>query len=112
MPIWYGYEPGGTISFFTNTQGRTARKSGLIEKAGVLSLSVQRPQMPYRYVTVECTVVQVDRPPSEEQMLAVAGRYLPEEHAPGFVKSELDDPKSKVVLFTVRPDRWLTFDFG
>ena len=46
MPIWYGYEPGGTISFFTNTQGRTARKRGLIEKAGVLSLSVQRPQMP------------------------------------------------------------------
>jgi len=111
-PIWYGYEPGGSITFFTGTQGRKSRKTGLIETAGVLSLSVQREEFPYRYVTVEGTVVGSDRPPSAEQMLAIVGRYLPEEAAQGFVEAELGHPGSGPVLFTVRPDRWLTFDFA
>lgn len=112
VPVWYGYEPGGDLSFFTGTQGRKARKDRLIERAGVVSLSVQHGEMPYRYVTVEGSVVQADRPPSTEQMLAVAGRYLPEDHARGFVEAELAHPDSQLVLFTVRPDRWLSFDFG
>jgi hypothetical protein len=112
VPLWYGYEPGGDLTFFTGTQGRKARKTALIEKAGVLSLSVQREEFPYKYVTVECTVVQMDRPPTAEQMLAVARRYLPEEQAQGFVEAELGRPESELVLFTVRPDRWLTADFA
>jgi len=111
-PVWYGYLPGGNITFFTGTQGRRSRKAGLIEKAGVLSLTVQREEFPYRYVTVEGTVVGADRPPSAEQMLAVARRYLPEEQAQWFVKAELEHPTPEFVLFTVRPDRWLTFDFA
>jgi uncharacterized protein len=111
VPVWYGYQPGGNISFFTGTQGRKARKTTLIQQAGVLSLSVQREEFPYRYVTVEGTVVQVYQPPSAEQMLAVVRRYLPEEVAQGFVKAELEHPSSELVLFTVRPDRWLTADF-
>ena len=111
VPVWYGYRPGSNISFFTGTQGRKARKTGLIRKAGVLSLSVQREEFPYKYVTVEGTVVQVDRPPSAEQMLAIARRYLPEEAARAFVTAELGHPGTELVLFTVRPDRWLTADF-
>jgi nitroimidazol reductase NimA-like FMN-containing flavoprotein (pyridoxamine 5'-phosphate oxidase superfamily) len=79
VPVWYGYRPGGNATFFTGTQGRKARKTRLIRKAGVLSLSVQREQFPYRYVTVEGTVVGEARPPSAEQMLAVARRSLPGE---------------------------------
>ena len=45
-------------------------------------------------------------------MLAIARRYLPEEAAQGFVQSELARPESTLVLFTIRPDRWLTADFG
>jgi uncharacterized protein len=112
VPVWYGYKPGGNISFFTGTQGRKARKTGLIEKAGVLSFSVQHGEFPYRYVTVEGTVIRADRPPSAEQMLAVARRYLPEEAAQGFVEAELGRRSSELVLFTVRPDRWLTADFS
>ena len=112
VPIWYGYRPGGNISFFTGTMGRKARKSRLIRKAGVLSLAVQRPELPYKYVTVEGTVVGTDRPPSAEQMLAIARRYLPEEAAQQFVTAELEHPGPELVLFTVRPDRWLTFDFS
>jgi nitroimidazol reductase NimA-like FMN-containing flavoprotein (pyridoxamine 5'-phosphate oxidase superfamily) len=112
VPVWYGYQPGGHLSFFTGTQGRKARKTRLIEKAGVLSLSVQREEFPYRYVTVEGTVVGIDRPPSAEQMLAIARRYLPEEAARGFVQAELERPSAELVLFTVCPDRWLTADFS
>lgn len=61
VPVWYGYEPGGDVSFFTGTQGRKARKTGLIEKASVLSLTVQREEFPYKYITVEGAVIQTDR---------------------------------------------------
>jgi nitroimidazol reductase NimA-like FMN-containing flavoprotein (pyridoxamine 5'-phosphate oxidase superfamily) len=112
VPVWYAYEPGGNLSFFTNTQGLQSRKDRLIEKAGLLSFSVQHGEMPYKYVTVEGTVVGADRPPSREQMLAVARRYLPEDAARGFVEGELSHPAARLVLFTVRPDRWLSFEFG
>jgi len=111
-PVWYAYEPGGDVTLFTGTQGRRSRKAELIGKAGAVSLTVQQEEFPYRYVTVEGTVVSEDRPPSAEQALTVARRYLPEEHAQGFVEAELGHPAPEFVLFTVRPDRWLTFDFA
>jgi nitroimidazol reductase NimA-like FMN-containing flavoprotein (pyridoxamine 5'-phosphate oxidase superfamily) len=112
VPIWYGYQPGDNLTLFTGTQGRKARKTALIEKAGVLSLVVQQEQFPYKYVSVQGTVVQIDRPPSADQMLAIVRRYLPEEQAQGFVHGELANSGSGLVLFTVRPDRWLTADFS
>ena len=111
-PVWYAYEPGGDVTFFTGTQGRRSRKAELIGKAGAVSMTVQQEEFPYRYVTVEGTVVSEDRPPSAEQALAVARRYLPKEQAQGFVEAELGHPAPEFVLFTVRPDRWLTFDFA
>jgi uncharacterized protein len=30
VPVWYGYRPGGNVTFFTGTQGRKARKTRLI----------------------------------------------------------------------------------
>ena len=71
-------QPAGDITFFTGTQGRKSRKAELIQATGVLSLSVQREEFPYRYVTVEDTLVGSDQPPTANQMLAIAGRYLPE----------------------------------
>ncbi len=111
-PVWYAYEPGGYVTFFTGTQGRRSRKSALVRTAGVLSLTVQQEEFPYRYVTVEGTIVGEDRPPSAEQVLAVARRYMPDDHARGFVQAEIGYPSDEFVLFTVRPDRWLSFDFA
>jgi uncharacterized protein len=112
VPLWYGYEPGGNITFFTGTAGRKARKTSLIQKAGVVSLCVQHGEMPYKYVTVEGTVIQIDQPPSAEQMLPIVQRYLPTEYAEAFVTAELENPSNTLVLFTIRPDRWLTADFS
>jgi uncharacterized protein len=81
VPVWYHYAPGGNITFFTGTQGRQARKIGLLQKAGVLSFLVQKEDFPYKYVSVECSVVKTDQPPSAEQMVTIVRRYLPEEMA-------------------------------
>lgn len=112
VPVWYGYQPGSAITFFTETMGRKARKTDLIRQAGVVSLCVQRETFPYRYATVEGRLVGVDRPPTAEQMLAIVRRYLPEEPARGFVDAELGNPASRIVLFTIEPERWLTFDLS
>lgn len=114
VPVWYAYQPGGNLTFFTNTQGRKTRKTRLIEQAGAISFCVQQEAFPYKYVTIEGTVIQADRRPAAEQVLAILRRYLPEEHAQGFVEAELGRPaaESEFVLFTVRPDRWLSADFG
>jgi nitroimidazol reductase NimA-like FMN-containing flavoprotein (pyridoxamine 5'-phosphate oxidase superfamily) len=111
-PVWYAYQPGGNISFFTGTQGRRSRKAELIRGSGVLSFLVQHEEFPYSYVSVEGTVVGETRPPSEEQVLAVVRRYLPEDQAQWFADSELRQPSPEFVLFTIRPDRWLSFDFS
>jgi nitroimidazol reductase NimA-like FMN-containing flavoprotein (pyridoxamine 5'-phosphate oxidase superfamily) len=113
VPIWYAYEPGGNLTFFSGTQGRRARKIDLIRKAGAISFVVQHDQFPYRYVTIEGPVIASDKPPTRDQMLKVVRRYLPEEQAQGFVQSELGRAAdSELVLFTVRPERWNSFDFG
>ena len=111
-PIWYSYEPGGNLTFFTSSEGTVSQKVDLIRKAGVLSFCVQHVQPPYKYVSIEGSVVGEDQPPSEEQMLAIASRYLPEEVAPGFVAAELGREDSQVVVFTIRPERWFTADFS
>ena len=110
--IWYAYEPGSEFTFFTGTQGCASRKAELIESAGALTLSVQRSECPYTYVSVEGTVVRTDRPPSSDQRLAIVCRYMTAEQARGFILGELDRPAPGFFLFTVRPDRWLSFDFA
>jgi len=72
VPVWHAYQPGGELTFFTGTQGRAARKTRLLERAGKLSFCVQQPEYPYKYVTAECTVVKADRAPGAEQVLPAA----------------------------------------
>jgi nitroimidazol reductase NimA-like FMN-containing flavoprotein (pyridoxamine 5'-phosphate oxidase superfamily) len=112
VPVWYSYEPGGNLTFFTGTQGRTAQKTALIERAGAISFTVQYPLPPYKYVTIEGSVIGVDRPPSAHQVLAIVRRYLPEEQAQQFTEAELGLQSPSFALFTIRPDTWLTSDFG
>ncbi|MBB5957571.1 hypothetical protein FHS29_004166 [Saccharothrix tamanrassetensis] len=110
VPVFYGYE-NGLITFFTGTQGRKARKTKLIKRAGQVSVCVQRAEMPYRTITAECTVVAADRAPAVEQVLGVIGRYVPEADARGFAEAETAAPSGTFVLFTARPDRWLSMGF-
>jgi uncharacterized protein len=105
VPIWYDYVPGGNIRINT---GAGSRKAKLIEKAGAVTLVVQREEPPYQYVVVEGTVVDTTKPTPTEVREEIAIRYLGEEAGRAFVRS-LD---GESVLFTVRPDRWITADFS
>jgi len=106
VPVWYDYKPGGNI--LVNT-GVTARKTKLIKRAGVVTLVAQREEPPYQYVVVEGTVVDTTTPAPLDVREAIAIRYLGEEGGRAFVQSMADQSS---ILFTVRPDRWITADFS
>lgn len=106
VPMWYAYTPGGNIRINT---GASRRKAKLIERAGVVTLVVQREDLPYQYVIVEGTVVDTTTPAPLEVREAIAIRYLGEDGGRDFVRS-LGSYDS--VLFTIRPDRWFTADFS
>ncbi|GAB3151352.1 pyridoxamine 5'-phosphate oxidase family protein [Microbispora hainanensis] len=111
VPVWYAYTPGGNLHFFTGSQGRVARKTRLLQRSKALSFCVQQSEFPYKYVTVECTVVEENWTPSVEEVTAVTSRYLPPDLARAFAEAETAHPAGTFVLFTARPDRWLSFDF-
>jgi uncharacterized protein len=106
VPIWYDYTPDGNIRVNT---GASSRKAKLIERAGAVTLVAQLEEPPYQYVVVEGTVVETTTPTPLEVREAIAIRYLGEEGGRAFVRT-VDSQVS--VLFTVRPDRWLTADFS
>lgn len=60
-------------------------------------------------MVVEGTVVETTTPAPLDVREAIAIRYLGEEGGRAFVEG-MGDTTS--VLFTVRPDRWLTADFA
>ena len=106
VPIWYDYTPDGLIRINT---GAASRKARLIEQAGVVTLVVQREDPPYQYVIVEGTVVDTTNPAPLDVREAIAIRYLGEEDGRAFVEGMRD---MATVLFTVRPDRWITADYS
>jgi len=105
VPIWYDYTPGGNIRINT---GASSRKARLVERAGAVTLVVQREELPYQYVVVEGTLVETTRPAPVEVQESIAIRYLGEEGGRAFVASMEGGAE---VLFTIRPDRWLSADF-
>lgn len=105
-PIWYDYTPGGNIRI---TTGPATRKARLIERAGTVTLVVQREEPPYQYVVVEGTVVDTTSPAPPAAQLEIAVRYLGEEGGRAFARSM---EGQETVLLTIRPDRWLTADFS
>jgi hypothetical protein len=47
IPVWYSYQPGGTVNVST---GRGPRKARAIGAAGRFSLRAQDERPPYRYL--------------------------------------------------------------
>ena len=105
VPIWYDYTPGGNVRIMT---GASSRKARLITQAGAVTLVVQREEPPYQYVVVEGTVVETTNPAPSDLQESIAIRYLGEDGGRAFVRSM---EGVEEVLFTIRPDRWLSADF-
>ncbi len=111
FPVWYGYEPGGNITYYTHRAEPKSRKLRLLREGTAVSLCAQREQVPYAYVTVEGTVVGENEAPTDEQMLAIVHRYLRAEDARAYLDGERASGVA-LALFTIRPDRWAGLDFG
>ena len=50
--------------------------------------------------------------PTTELRNRLVERYLPPDAAAGMVDAELAHPASRLVVFTARPTRWVSFDFA
>ncbi len=75
----------------------------------MVTLVVQREEPPYQYVVVEGTVVDTTDPAPLDVRETIAIRYLGDEDGRAFVRGMGDAPS---VLFTVRPDRWISADYS
>jgi len=73
VPVWYAYEPGGTVNVITDGESLKARR---LRDAGRCSLCAQSEEPPYRYVSVEGPVTEDEHTVDPDERRAMAHRYL------------------------------------
>jgi nitroimidazol reductase NimA-like FMN-containing flavoprotein (pyridoxamine 5'-phosphate oxidase superfamily) len=108
VPVWYSYEPGGTVDVLTGGQSRKAR---CLRAAGRFTLCAQTEELPYRYVSVEGPIIVTRDTVDGAERRALALRYLGPELAELYLAATSDDT-SDSALFRMAPERWLTADFA
>jgi PPOX class probable F420-dependent enzyme len=104
VPVWYTYQPGGTLNVST---GRSTRKAQAIMAAGRFSLCVQDEQPPYKYVTVEGPAAIEDA--TDAERLELARRYLGTEGGDAFLAAT---PSTGQVMIRMTPERWVSVDYS
>jgi hypothetical protein len=107
VPIWYQYAPGGEAWVLTEA---ASRKAQLIEAAGRFTLMVQRVMPTTRYVSVEGPVTRTV-PETDELLWEITTRYLPPDKVPAYIEFAKTELGEQVAIY-LRPQRWLTADFG
>jgi PPOX class probable F420-dependent enzyme len=103
-PVWYAYQPGGTVDVIT---GAGTRKATAIRAAGRFSLCAQDERPPYKYVTVEGPVTIEEANPDER--LELARRYLGVEGGDAYVSA---NPTGGQIVCRISPEHWLTVDYS
>ncbi len=105
VPIWYGYQPGGEVLLWTESD---SMKHKLIRDAGRFSITVQDEDPPYKYVTAEGDVTNIT-PADDAEVRELAVRYMGQEAGGQFTDENLT-PTS--VVIRMRPQRWLSTDYS
>jgi PPOX class probable F420-dependent enzyme len=104
VPVWYTYQPGGTVNVVTGPDTRKVRD---IRSAGRFSLCAQDEQPPYKYVTVEGPARIEDA--TDTERLGLARRYLGTEGGDAYVAA---NPSDNQVMIRMTPEHWLSADYG
>ena len=101
VPIWYHFvdRPGSRPI-------RESRKGKLIAETGRFSLLVDRVAPTTRYVSVEGRVTAM-RPSSEDDLRAIASRYL----VPGKVEAYVEFARGEYRI-ELEPEHWFSSDLG
>jgi len=73
VPIWYSYAPGGELGLWMDA---ASRKVTLLRREGRLTLCVQDTSRPYRYVSVEGPVTQMNPIDCDAELRPLVARYL------------------------------------
>jgi nitroimidazol reductase NimA-like FMN-containing flavoprotein (pyridoxamine 5'-phosphate oxidase superfamily) len=107
VPVWYFYEPGGEVAVITDPE---SKKGKLLERTRRFSLCVQTETPPYKYVSVEGPVVAIEPADLERHRRPLAQRYLGTKRGDQYIESTRDDVGN--ALYRMRPERWLTVDYG
>jgi PPOX class probable F420-dependent enzyme len=100
VPVWYTYQPGGTVNLST---GRDTRKALAIAAAGRFSLCAQDERPPYKYVTVEGPAVIEEA--TEAERLELARKYLGTEGGDAYIAA---NPGGSQVMIRMMPEHWLS----
>jgi nitroimidazol reductase NimA-like FMN-containing flavoprotein (pyridoxamine 5'-phosphate oxidase superfamily) len=106
-PIWYRYEPGGSVEVLTTT---TSRKGRAIRAAGRFGVTAQVETVPYRYVSVEGPVVETRPAELERDLVPMAVRYLGPDFGERYAALWRDAGIEETSVFALRPERWFAAD--
>ena len=106
VPIWYDYQPGGEVWVITDTDSIKAK---LLTKASRISLCAQTETEPYQYVSVEGPFTT--RPSTQEELLAMAVRYLGEEQGQAYAENSADGGEGSIVV-AIAPETWFSVDYN
>jgi nitroimidazol reductase NimA-like FMN-containing flavoprotein (pyridoxamine 5'-phosphate oxidase superfamily) len=110
IPIWYAYAPGGEIRFVT---GGASQKGKLLTLNSKVSLCAQEEQMPYKYVSVEGTVVGIDPADVNRDILPLAQRYYGREDGEQYIQRVYGSGVADGdLLIRIRPQRWIAADYS
>ena len=107
VPIWYGYEPGGTVWIITDAGSRKAK---LLDAAQRFSLCAQTEEPPfYKYVSVEGPIVEVAPADLEADRRPLAHRYFGPELGDAYLAGTGDHGQLK---YSMQPTRWWSVDYA
>jgi hypothetical protein len=113
-PVWYVYPVDGTVTFCTK---KDARKVALLEVGARVSFLVQVEGdlaggvLP-KYVAIEGPVVRLETADMDRDLRPIMHRYLGAEVADGYLEATRGDSAEGEVVVQIRPERWLSRDFG
>jgi len=108
VPVWYAYDPGGTLDVVT---GRDSRKARCLRAAGRFSLCAQNETPPYGYVSVEGRIAGIVDPVPPAVRQAMAYRYLGREFGDLYLAAT-EDSAAEQAMFRLAPERWRSTDYA
>ena len=110
VPVWYTFVPQGEFHIWT---GGSSRKAKLSREAGRFSLCVQQETPPYKYVSAEGPVVDIEPIQLERDLRPLVYRYLGVEEGDKFIEGlGGDSAGTGDILIRMKPERWLSEDYS